>query len=78
MTIVKTYDVFCECEDLGVRCSAWASGASSTESAKQARKNAQQQGWQRTKADSPDGKLRDLCPTCSRDECSPNAALGTH
>lgn len=56
MSIVKTYDTFCDAGRT-TDCIGWADGASSTEGAKEARKQARALGWKRI-----DGQ--DVCPAC--------------
>lgn len=59
--IVKTYDVFCDIE--GPNCEGWATGASTTRNATEARKQAKAYGWRRI-------DKQDACPACLRDRTS--------
>lgn len=65
MTIIKSYDVFCDGQyPSGNRCTAWAdtgvtaAAGRSSHAAAEARDEARARGWKRRNG-------RDLCPSCA-------------
>ena len=63
MSIVMTYDVFCDGTNpaTGGPCSQWTHGATGQGGARVARQIACASGWRRRRVD---GELLDLCPVC--------------
>ncbi len=62
MSIVKTYDVFCDVKG----CNLWSEGCTGSVAGsptKEAREIAANRGWTRVKVNN---RLADLCPDCER------------